>query len=485
MFTRRDLLAAGAASAVINNGICAASPKSNIPLDISQLRARFDGEVITPDAQNYDQARHVAIGNQRVASHPAAIAFCASASDIARTIAFARSANADLAVRAGGHDFAGMSICDGVLLDVTRLNSIDIDATAHVVRVGAGLRSGQLCSALQPYGLAPALGCDPHVGVTGLTLSGGLGWMLGKHGAACDNLLSARLVTADGKEIIASPKQNPELLWGLKGGGGNFGVVTELTLAVHPVRQVVKGVIVYAAPRPAEFLRFFRDYAAKAGPDIDYEFYIMPRPTPMAFLKLCYTGDPDRAETVLAPLRAYGPPLADGISAGIYSGGVDPTGEAARLFAPLPEQHSVDDTPGNSATGVSAAPLSDALFDAIEAHIAGAPHNWRFGGGYYVRGAAIVDNNASAWPRHEGQMSFFFSAGWHRPEQAASAMAWVDNARSSLREHLGPTYINFITEQDQRIVAEAYGANYPRLRRLKRLWDPDNVFRRNRNIEPA
>ena len=481
MFTRRNVLASSLASAA---GACASVQEA--PVDVARLAAQMQGEVITPGAPEYDRARRVNTLNRRVEAQPLAIARCASTSDVARAIAFAQRGGHDLAVRCGGHDLLGASTSNGVLIDLSLLNRIELDASSRTVRVGGGVNSGALCAAMQPHGLVVALGCDHRPGVGGVTLGGGLGWLLGKHGAACDHLLAAELVTADGRVVRASREENPDLLWALKGGGGNFGVVTEFTFAAHPVGEVVQGVIAYDAARPSEFLRFFRDFASSAGNEIDYEFYILPRPTPIAFLKVCYSGDLGHADRVLAPLLAYGPPLMHNLARGVYTGSVDPTGDLAALFAAVPPPSSPprpDDAPGSVYSCFSTAPLTDAGAEAISAHVLNAPGaRWGFGGGYFMRGAAMVGPEASAWPRHEHQISYFLGDSWRRPEDESARMAWVDSTLTVLAPHLGPTYVNFITSPEESAVRATYGANYPRLLQIKRRYDPDNVFRRNRNI---
>lgn len=483
MFTRRNVMASAAASAAC---ACAAAPRRDI--DVATLASQLEGRVILPNTGLYDRARRVSTTNPRVEAHPLAIAQCASEADVARVIAFSRRSGLDLAVRGGGHDMLGASTSNGVVLDLSPLQTIDIDPVARTARVGGGVLAGPLSAAAQQHGLAVVLGCDHRPGVSGVTLGGGLGWLIGRHGAACDNLLAARIVTADGRAVRASRDENRDLLWALKGGGGNFGVVTEFTFAMHPIGEVVQGVIAYAAPQPADFLRFFRDYVAGAGNEIDYELFLLPRPSPTAFLKLCYSGDPANAETVLAPLFAYGPPLAHNVAQGAYSGSVDPSGEVADLLnaAPPAPPRQPDDVPGFVWSGFTAAPFSDGAIDAIAARLAAvAGTRWSFGCGYVVHGNGVVDRETTAWPRQEGAVSFFLANSWRRAQEAGSAMAWVDEARAPLRPYVGPTYPNFLGADEPGLIREAYGDNYLRLRGLKRRWDSDNLFRRNRNIPPA
>jgi FAD/FMN-containing dehydrogenase len=447
----------------------------------------FRGEILTPPSPGYERARRMFVENPRRAARPRIIAVCADEDDVRRAIDFARERSLELAVRAGGHDMLAASTCDGLVIDLSALRSVAVDAAARTVRVGAGVRAGRLNAALAERGLAAVLGCDARVGVAGLTLGGGLGWLAGRHGAACDHLSAARLVTADGRALRAGAEEHPELRWGLRGGGGNFGVVTELTLRVHRAPRVSSGVVALRGERIASFLARHREYLASAGDDVDLETFIFaPHGAPMIFIKACHSGDPARAARALAPLRRLGTWVADDLAPRPYTGVIDPTGPVLPLFRPAASPPQAGAVPGVHVGAASLAPIGDAAAEILADGISRAEGRWAVGIAHHVHGAAArASSRTSSMRRVDGLVTAYLVASWQRPEDAERQMAWVDATVAALAAHAAPTYVNYMTSDDPAEVRRAYGDAYLRLARIKRRYDPDNLFRRNRNIVPG
>ena len=321
--------------------------------DFEALRAILKGSVILPTDGPYERGRRVWSFNPRTDVRPAAIARCAEASDVVKCIAFAREHSVEIAVRGGGHDILGASSCDGgLVIDLSSMKRVVADVPGRTVVVEPGVLSGELKAATADAGLAPVLGCNPSVGVTGLTIGGGIGWFLGTHGAACDNLLSATVATADGNVLRANAGENPDLYWALRGGGGNFGVVTELEFQLHPIDAVVGGVIAFRQSDIRPFLRFYRDFMRHAPDELAVELSIFADPDPVIWAMVCWNGDTKRGSDVLRPLRTFATPAADTIDAVAWS----------RFLARMPQRTFIQTT-NTYWRGGTASALSDALID--------------------------------------------------------------------------------------------------------------------------
>ena len=277
-----------------------------------KLQGRLRGDVICPDDARYDRSRRV--WNGRIDRYPALIAYCTGADDVLTTIDFARSVGLSITVRGGGHSMVGLSVCNGgVVIDLSRMKGITIDPLTRIAHVQAGLTLGEFVQATQVYGLATTTGTVSGTGIGGLTLGGGIGWLMGKYGLTIDSLLSADLVTADGQVLSASATEHPDLFWGLRGGGGNFGVATSFTFQLHPVDTVLAGKISYPLSQAREVLRFYREFT-RAAPD-ELTAYVALATTshgiPEISISLCYAGPIALGERLVAPLRTFGSPLVD------------------------------------------------------------------------------------------------------------------------------------------------------------------------------
>lgn len=488
LISRRKILSsalgAGLVGVTAPLELIAASNPSLTAAKILNLSQSLNGTLITPDMESYDGARRTFSYNPEFDKHPALIAACASESDVARAMLFARENELPLAVRSGGHDALAASTCDGgIIIDLQQLNTFAVSGDR--VAVGPGLRAGQVDYELSSAGRALPLVCNPSVGMGGLTLGGGLGWFVGTQGAACDALRSARVVTVEGRSITASRDENEDLFWALKGGGGNFGIVTEFEFDTFAKPDVIAGVIVYDAKLLQEFLAFYQEFMATAPEELTVELVINDGETPSIAAMVYYSGDESRAESVLAPLRTFGPVLADGIRKQEYGR----TGALAPDVAPYFQtpNETLQNEPRESGLywqGISVSALTERAIQALDVAREVAPVGWSFGLGHVMRGAVTeVDQDSSPLIRPAGLTTVQFGIGWSHRSQAASRMQWIDNAIDSLQADASPhNYINYMSTDAPAAVATAYGENFARLARIKRAYDPDNVLNGNRNI---
>ena len=452
--------------------------------DFSGLRRTLQGEVLLPTEAGFEQARRVASFNPHTDKTPALIVRCATPSDVARSVDFARHHNLEIAVRSGGHDVLGDSVCaGGMMIDTTMLNALQVSADDKTVRVGSGARAAQLNGSLQARNLSAALGCNPSVGIAGLTLGGGLGWLLGKHGASCDNLRSVDIVTADSRVLTASNEQNEDLFWGLRGGGGNFGIATSFEYAVHPLDQVIGGLLVISGARLAEFMHFYSDFMAQAPDALTVELTITTASEPLVVAMVCFAGAERTAKAVLKPLRSFGT-LADTIGRFRYPQFTSPPPELLRRFE-RPEQNT-QGTYHSYWQGASLSNWDEAAINALVAARDEAMGDWSIGVGHYMHGAICrVPETATPLIRREGSYSYFFNTGWRGSAKSATHMGWVDRSIAKMGEYSHAAYVNYLSSNAETDVAAAYGQNYPRLQKLKRQFDPDNLLHLNRNIVPA
>src|SRR5215469_8609405 len=286
---------------------------------VQELRASLHGPLLCPGDASYDEARKVWIG--MINRRPALIARCAGVADVIAAVKFARTHDVLVSVRGGGHNIPGNSVCDGgLMIDLAGMRSVRVDPVQRTARAEGGATWEDFDRETQAFGLATTGGSVSHTGIAGLTLGGGLGWLGGKHGLSCDNLLSADLVTADGNVLIASADENADLYWGLRGGGGNFGVVTSFEYQLHPVGSLLAGMVLYPFSKAKDALRFYRDFIADAPDELKTIGALLTSPdgVPVAGIAVCYNGDLATGEKLLRPIRAFGPPLADHIGPTAY-----------------------------------------------------------------------------------------------------------------------------------------------------------------------
>ena len=444
---------------------------------IGDLRERLSGPLLTPDAPEYDVTRKVF--NGMVNKRPALIARCASTRDVVACIHFARDHDVLLSVRGGGHNFAGKAVCEGgLMLDFTLMKDVTVDPARQVARAQAGLTLGGFDRETQRYGLATTLGVATTTGISGLTLGGGYGYLAGKYGLACDNLARVEIVTADGEILNCSVEENPDLFWGLRGAGANFGIVTELQYRLYPVSTVLGGVIFY--PLGREVFRFYDEFSRNAPDELTMIGAAMtgPNGTPAFAVVACYCGDLAAGEKTLKPLRTFGAPIADLIQPRPYL-------EVQSLFDPL-------NPPGrryyNKAHNISK--VEDGAIDTVFQHMAKVPTpNGSIALQQLHGAAARVATSDTAFPHRHNHHVAWITPIWDDPADDAKIINWARDFWEGLKPFADrAVYVNALEddlEEGERPVREVYGPNYERLRALKRKYDPSNLFSQNSNIKPA
>jgi FAD/FMN-containing dehydrogenase len=414
---------------------------------------------------------------------------------VAAAVRFAREHDLEIAVRGGGHNVAGTAVCDdGIVIDLSAMRAVSIDPAGRTARVQGGALWGDVDHETQAHGLATTGGIVGHTGVAGVTLGGGIGWLMRKHGLAVDNLLAAEVVTAEGRIIRASGDEHPDLFWALRGGGGNFGVVTSFQFALHPVGPtVMAGPVFWAADDTTDVLRFYRDFAADAPDELGNIIRlgtVPPVPVisedlhwrPAIAVTSCYAGPVEDGERAVRALREFGTPLVDLVSPTPY----------------VAHQSSIDDTVPHGwhyywkATSLTG--LSDEVIDVIadHAYTAGSPRT--YAAIFHMGGAvARVSGDATAYPGRDVAHNIVVDAAWlpdESGERTAAETAWARGflqALQALESHRAGVYVNFLdSDDDPSRVREAYGDHtYRRLAEVKAEYDPDNVFHHNKNIRPA
>jgi FAD/FMN-containing dehydrogenase len=445
-------------------------------------------ELIEPGDKRYDDARRV--WNGAIDRRPAVIAGCAGAEDVSSALRLARDRDLLVAVRGGGHGIAGHAVCDGgVVVDLSPMQDVTVDARGRTARAGGGVLWGELDAATQAHGLATVGGIVTHTGIAGLTLGGGIGWLMRRHGATADNLLAADVVTADGELVRASEHEHPDLFWALRGGGGNFGVVTAFEYRLHPVGPtVLAGPVYHALEDAPDVLRFYRDFAAGAPDDLTTILTLRKAP-PLEFLPehvhgrpvlsvaVCYAGPVDRGQEVVRPLRAFGRPLVDAIAARPYV-------ELQAMFNP-----AVPHGWHYYWRSWEVPPLTDAAIDTLVDQTARITSPRSYVIVFQLGGAvARVPDEATAFPQRDAAHNVNINAVWLQDDPEADRhVQWARECFDALGSAAsGRAYVNFLADEGQERVRAAYGAGkYARLVDVKRRYDPENVFRHNQNIDPA
>jgi FAD/FMN-containing dehydrogenase len=422
------------------------------------------------------------LNNAMIERRPAAVARCASPADVVEAIAYARRNGLPLAVRAGGHSVAGLSLVDdGLVIDVRGMANVKVDPERRVARVGAGATWSQFDRATQPYGLATTGGRVSTTGVAGLTLGGGSGWLERKHGLACDNLLAVELVTAEGEQVRASASEHPDLFWALRGGGGNFGVVTAFEFALHPVgHEVFAGLALYPAARGRELMKLYRDVMNDAAEGLS--------------LALLYLRAPAEEEI---PAHLHGELVV--AIAGMYAGPLDEGEEALReiregalvdFFGPMPYadfQCMIDDPPGyrNYWTSEHLVDLPDAAIEAIATRSEAMPAG--MSQLFMVSWGGAVTRHESPLSARDARFVVHPFGMWEDPAGDAANIEWARGFRDDLAAYsTGAVYLNFVGEEGEARLRAGYGpGSYERLAQVKAAWDPGNVFRAGGHVPPA
>lgn len=453
---------------------------------IQSLRAQLQGSLLAPDDEGYDDAR--SIWNAMIDRRPALIVQCNNADDVVAAVTFARKHDLLVAVKGGGHNIAGNAVCNGgLMIDLSQMRAVEVDAQTQRARVQPGATLADLDAATQAHGLATPVGINSTTGVAGLTLGGGFGWLSRKYGLTIDNLVSADIVTADGTKHHASAAQNSDLFWAIRGGGGNFGIVTQFEYQLHPIGTgLLSGLIVYPFDDAKSILTQYRA-VSKDAPEELSAWLVLRKAPPLPFLPeevhgkevvvvaLLYAGDAEEGERVIAPLFELGTPVGTHVEVMPYVGW-------QQAFDPLL-------TPGarNYWKSHNINELSDGFFDTLIEYVnrLPSPHCEIF---VAHLGGAInrVPADATPYVHRENDYLMNVHGRWETPAEDAAVIGWSRALFDAVKPHAaGSVYVNFMPEDETDRVAAAYGNNYARLAQIKQQVDPDNLFRMNQNIKPA
>ncbi len=455
-----------------------------ITLTIDSLRGQVRGDVITPDDERYDEARKVR--NGMIDRHPAVIVRPVNAGDVIAAVNFAREGGLGLAIRGGGHSVPGFGTTDkGVVIDLSRMRGVRVNPERQTARAEGGATWGDYNAATNAFGLASTGGIVSTTGVGGLTLGGGIGYLARNYGLSCDNLVAADVVTAEGKFLIASEKENEDLFWAIRGGGGNFGVVTSFEFRLHPVANIYGGPIFYELKYAKDILEWYRDYIETAPREMGCfpAFQIAP-PLPFipekrhgdtfVIMVACWAGSPDQGERALKPMHDVAPVFAEGVGAMPYPAlnaafdGLYPPGLQLYWKANFVKQ------------------LTDEAIDAHVEHGSRVPAMTSTVHIYPINGACHeVAPDATPFTYRDANFATVIAGMWPDPADNANNIRWVRDYYDATAPHSeAGGYINFMSEDDQGRIETNYKGNYKRLVDVKRKYDPSNLFHVNQNIKP-
>ena len=455
---------------------------------IQSLQEHSRGEIIRPSDPGYDDAR--TIWNAMIDKHPALIARCTNSDDVIKAVNFARDNNLLLSVHGSGHNVSGSAVCDGgLMIDLSLMKDIHVDPESGTASAQPGVVFGEMDQATQPHGLAAPGGIVSETGIAGLTLGGGFGWLTRKYGFTCDNLISAEIVTADGKLLTASATENSDLFWGIRGGGGNFGIATSFKYQLQPVGpEVLAGMIIHPLDAAGDVLRFFREFTASTPEELGAAAVFLLAPPapfipeelhgkPVLAIIACYAGDVEEAQRVLQPLRDFGHPIADGIKPkpfAAHNSSLD-AGQPKGMHYYWKSEY-----------------VTEIADEAIETLVASAakmtsPHSrlavFQLGGATQRH-----DEQAMAVSHRNAEYVIAINTGWANPQDTEKQIQWTRDLWTAIRPFSsGGVYVNFLSADDgEDRVRAAYGATkFERLVQLKSKYDPQNLFQVNKNIKPV
>ncbi len=443
---------------------------------VEDLRKSVRGAVLCAGQDAYDAARTVP--NAMIDRRPTIIARCAGAADVVACVRFAREHGLLVSIRGGGHSIAGKAVCDdGLMIDLSCMKGIHVDPRRRTVRAEPGLILGEFDHETQAFGLATPLGMVSKTGIAGLTLGGGFGHLAGKYGLACDNVIAVDVVTADGRLLTANASENEDLFWGVRGGGGNFGIVTSFEYRLHEVGPVLGGAVFHPVAKTKEVLRFYREFA-DASPD---ELVIKAgtfTPDGVAVFAVggCYCGSLSDGEKVLKPLRTFGSPVADSFSGMAYV-------EVQSMFDPFFPPGRRTYVKGNFIRG-----LNDEAVDTFVEYAGTSPSPHTFGPWveHWHGAAARVGVTATAFPHRNYPYNFSVWSNWVSSSESEKNISWSRKCWDAMRPFMAAgSYVNYLEDEGDPLARAAYGPNYDRLVELKNKYDPTNFFRMNHNIKPS
>ena len=442
---------------------------------IEGFQAAFRGEVIKPGDSGYETARK--IWNASIDKHPGVIARCSGVADVVAAVNFARENELRIAVRGGGHNVSGKALCDdGIVIDLSGMKGIHVDAENHSARVQGGATLRDVDRETHVFGFAVPAGVISKTGIAGLTLGGGVGWLVRKYGLTCDNVLSFDIVTADGKPRVASANENQDLFWALRGGGGNFGIVTSFEFRVHPVSTVLGGLVMYPRDRAVEVLQFYRDFTQSAPEELTAYAALVHTPdgVPAVAVIACYCGDVAEGEQVFKPLRTFSSPMMDAIQ-----------------IMPFPQMQTLLDAafPDGNQNYWKSTFLRELSDDAILVLVEHANRATSPLSGvtieYYGGVASRVGVSETAFAQRQAQYDVAILAQWVDPGESQRHIGWARGLADSMRPFSsGAYFLNFLGEEGEDTIKAAFGPNYDRLTAIKKKYDPKNFFCMNQNIKP-
>lgn len=443
---------------------------------LDEFRAALRGAVFVPGDSEYDAARR--LFNAMIDKRPAAIARCASAGDVIAGVQFARVQGLEVSVRGGGHNVSGKAVCDGgLMIDLAPMKGCRVDPVRRVARAEPGLTLAELDRDCQAFGLATPTGIVSATGIAGLTLGGGIGWLGGKHGLACDNVLSADIVTASGRLLVASAAENADLYWAARGGGANVGVVTSFEYRLHPVGPVIGGGIAFARDKARRVLRFYEEFA-RGCPDelcVNAGLATADDGTPVVGVRVGWCGDLDTGERTLKPLRSFETAMSDGIAPmrllDLQSGGDAAFPRGRRHYWKAAFLRRLD------------GPVIDVLLDFA----ATCPSPYTQLGLQQMHGAAArVAPKETAFAHRHDQWDCLLLSQWDHVADDERNIRWTQEAWAALQPYVErAVYVNDLGGDEYDRVRSAYGENYDRLAAIKAKYDPDNFFRGNQNVAAA
>jgi FAD/FMN-containing dehydrogenase len=441
------------------------------------FRSSLRGQSFASGEPGYDAAR--VVFNRVIDRHPALIARCAGAADVMACVRFASEHGLTVSVRGGGHSIAGKAICDdGLMIDLSGMKGIRVDPASRTVRAEPGLTIGEFDRETQAFGLATTMGVISTTGIAGLTLGGGMGWLIGKHGLACDNVTAMDVVTADGRLVTASKRDNEDLFWGIRGGGGNFGIVTSFEYRLHEVGPVLGGGVLYPVDKARDVLHFYRDFAATSPDELSTQIGRLTTldGIPVIGVAGCYCGSLAKGEKALAPLRGFGAPIAD-------------------LFGPISyvQMQSMFDPwfpPGRQAYWKAnfLHGLPDEAIDVFCEFALTVPSPFTTGPWLeHLHGAVSrVGPTDTAFAHRRHPYNFLVLSSWDDPSEAQRNIQWTRACWDAMRPFMvAGAYVNYLEEEADPLARSAYGPNYDRLVALKNKYDPTNLFHINHNIGPT
>ena len=435
------------------------------------------GSVLLPHDDGYEEARR--IHNGLIDRQPAVIVRCAGATDVAEAVKLARSSGLEISVRGGGHNVAGRAVADGgLMIDLSPMRGIHVDPAARTARAQGGVLWAELNREAHAHGLAVTGGAISSTGIAGYTLGGGLGWLMAKHGLGCDNLLGVELVTADGEILNVDDASHPDLMWALRGGGGNFGVVASLVYRLHPHSMVTGGLIAHPIDAAGDMLRFYRDAIAGASDDLSVFAGLVHAPDgsgmKLAAMVVFHTGPPEEAERDLAPFKSWGSPL-------VVEVGPMPYPVMNTLLDAAYPKGALNYWLSSFTTG-----LSDDLIDAMAERFASVPSPMTVILLEHFHGAVTrIGPTDTAVPHRTEGWNLLLPSEWMDPADTEANIAWTKDSFAALSEHFsGGRWLNYLGDDQDDAISAAYGPNYERLVEVKRRHDPDNVFHLNHNIVP-